>query len=310
MQVFENILEYKSSRKSIVTIGTFDGVHIGHRKIITNMVEKGEKENLLSILLTFFPHPRMVLQKDSNIKMIDTINEKKNIFKKLGVEVLIIQPFTKDFSRMSAIKFTRDILVNSLKVSKLMIGYDHRFGRNREATVKTLKSFGLDYNFKVDEIPAQDIESISVSSTKVRKAIRSGDFKLVNKFLSRPFNLSGKIIKGDELGRKIGYPTANLKIFEKYKLKPQNGVYLTRTKLKKQTYFGMMNIGIRPTISAKNNQIETHLFDFNGNLYGHEMTLEILEKIREEKKFKSIEKLKIQLDVDKKHCQKLIPQYL
>ena len=310
MQVFENILEYKPSRESIVTIGTFDGVHIGHRKIITDMVAKGEKENLLSILLTFFPHPRMVLQKDSNIKMIDTINEKKEIFKKLGVEVLIIQPFTKDFSRMSAIKFTRDILVNSLKVSKLMIGYDHRFGRNREATVKTLKSFGLDYNFKVDEIPAQDIESISVSSTKVRKAIRSGDFKLVNKFLSRPFNLSGKIIKGDELGRKIGYPTANLKIFEKYKLKPQNGVYLTRTKLKKQTYFGMMNIGIRPTISAKNNQIETHLFDFNGNLYGHEMTLEILEKIREEKKFKSIEKLKIQLDIDKKHCQKLIPQYL
>ena len=310
MQVFENILEYKPSRKSIVTIGTFDGVHIGHRKIITDMVAKGKKENLLPILLTFFPHPRMVLQKDSNIKMIDTINEKKKIFKKLGVEVLIIQPFTKDFSRMSAIKFTRDILVNSLKVSKLMIGYDHRFGRNREATVKTLKSFGLDYNFKVDEIPAQDIESISVSSTKVRKAIRSGDFKLVNKFLSRPFNLSGKIIKGDELGRKIGYPTANLKIFEKYKLKPQNGVYLTRTRLKKQTYFGMMNIGIRPTISAKNNQIETHLFDFNGNLYGHEMTLEILEKIREEKKFKSIEKLKIQLDIDKKYCQKLIPQYL
>ena len=310
MQVFENILEYKPSRESIVTIGTFDGVHIGHRKIITDMVAKGKKENLLTILLTFFPHPRMVLQKDSNIKMIDTINEKKNIFKKLGVEVLIIQPFTKDFSRMSAIKFTRDILVNGLKVSKLMIGYDHRFGRNREATVQTLKGFGLDYNFKVDEIPAQDIESISVSSTKVRNAIRSGDFKLVNKFLDRPFNLSGKIIKGDELGRKIGYPTANLKISEKYKLKPQNGVYLIRTKLEKQTYFGMMNIGIRPTISAKNNQIETHLFNFNGNLYDHEMTLEILEKIRVEKKFESIEKLKIQLDIDKKHCQKLIPQYL
>ena len=310
MKVFDNILEYKPSRESIVTIGTFDGVHIGHRKIITDMVAKGKKENLLTILLTFFPHPRMVLQKDSNIKMIDTMNEKKNIFRKLGVEVLIIHPFTKDFSRMSAIKFTRDILVNSLKVSKLMIGYDHRFGRNREATVQTLKGFGLDYNFKVDEIPAQDIESISVSSTKVRNAIISGDFKLVNKFLSRPFNLSGKIIKGDELGRKIGYPTANLNIFEKYKLKPQNGVYLIRTRLKKQTYFGMMNIGIRPTISAKNNQIETHLFNFNGNLYGHEMTLEILEKIREEKKFESIEKLKIQLDIDKKHCQKLIPQYL
>ena len=310
MQVFENILEYKPTRESIVTIGTFDGVHIGHRKIITDMVAKGKKENLLTILLTFFPHPRMVLQKDSNIKMIDTINEKKNIFKNLGVEVLIIQPFTKDFSRMSAIKFTRDILVNSLRVSKLMIGYDHRFGRNREATVQTLKSFGLDYNFKVDEIPAQDVESISVSSTKVRNAIRSGNFKLVNKFLSRPFYLSGKIIKGDKLGRTIGYPTANLKILEKYKLKPQNGVYLVRTKLKKQTYFGMMNIGIRPTISAKKNQIETHLFKFNGNLYGREMTLEILEKIREEKKFESIEKLKIQLDIDKRHCQKLIPQNL
>ena len=309
MQVFENILEYNPSRQSIVTIGTFDGVHIGHRKIITDMVAKGKKENLLTILLTFFPHPRMVLQKDSNIKMIDTIKEKKNIFKKLGVEVLIIHPFTKDFSRMSAIKFTRDILVNNLKVSKLMIGYDHRFGRNREATVQTLKSFGLDYDFKVDEIPAQDIESISVSSTKVRNAIKGGNFKLVNKFLSRPFILSGIIIKGDELGRKIEYPTANLKIFEKYKLKPQNGVYLTKTKLKKQSYFGMMNIGVRPTISAKNNQIETHLFDFDGNLYGYEMTFEILEKIRDEKKFESVEKLKIQLDIDKKHCQKLIPQY-
>ena len=214
MEVFENILEYKPTRESIVTIGTFDGVHIGHRKIITDMVAKGEKRKFTNDITYFFSPSPHGLQKDSNIKMIDTINEKKNIFKKLGVEVLIIQPFTKDFSRMSTIKFTRDILVNSLRVSKLMIGYDHRFGRNREATVQTLKGFGLDYNFKVDEIPAQDIESISVSSTKVRNAIRSGDFKLVNKFLGRPFNLSGKIIKGDELGRTIGYPTANLKILK------------------------------------------------------------------------------------------------
>lgn len=310
MLVVENILEYKALKSSIVTIGTFDGVHIGHQKIITDMVKKGKKENLITILLTFFPHPRMVLQKDFNISMIDTVEEKKKIFEKLGIEVLIIQPFTKDFSRMTAVKFTRDILVNSLKVSKLIIGYDHRFGRNREATVENLKSYGLDYNFKVNEIPAQDIESISVSSTKVRNAITSGDIKLANKFLNRSFSLSGLIIRGDSIGREIGYPTANLKILENYKLKPQNGVYLVRTKIKKQIYFGMMNIGIRPTISGKNIQIETHLFNFKGDLYNREISFKILEKIRDEKRFESLEKLKIQLDRDKNSCQKLIPQYL
>ena len=202
MLVVENILEYKALKSSIVTIGTFDGVHIGHQKIITDMVKKGKKKILITILLTFFPHPRMVLQKDFNIRMIDTVDEKEKIFEKLGIEVLIIQPFTKDFSRMTAVKFTRDILVNSLKVSKLIIGYDHRFGRNREATVENLKSYGLDYNFKVNEIPAQDIESISVSSTKVRNAIASGDIKLANKFLNRSFSLSGLIIRGDSIGRR------------------------------------------------------------------------------------------------------------
>ena len=171
-------------KSSIVTIGTFDGVHIGHQKIIADMVKRKKKKFDYNITY-FFPHPRMVLQKDFNIRMIDTVDEKKKIFEKLGIEVLIIQPFTKDFSRMTAVKFTRDILVNSLKVSKLIIGYDHRFGRNREATVENLKSYGLDYNFKVNEIPAQDIESISVSSTKVRNAITSGDIKLANKFLNR-----------------------------------------------------------------------------------------------------------------------------
>ena len=306
MLVVENILEYKALKSSIVTIGTFDGVHIGHQKIITDMVKKGKKENLITILLTFFPHPRMVLQKDFNISMIDTVEEKKKIFEKLGIEVLIIQPFTKDFSRMTAVKFTRDILVNSLKVSKLMIGYDHRFGRNREATVENLKSYGLDYNFKVNEIPAQDIESISVSSTKIRNAIASGDIKLANKFLNRSFSLSGLIIRGDSIGREIGYPTANLKILENYKLKPQNGVYLVRTKIKKQIYFGMMNIGVRPTVGGTNKSLEIHFFNCKDNIYGKNVSIEIIKKIRDEEKFSSIDQLKIQLKKDEQFCLKLI----
>ncbi|PDH46319.1 MAG: riboflavin biosynthesis protein RibF [Flavobacteriales bacterium MED-G15] len=309
MQVVENIFEYQPSKASILTIGTFDGVHVGHRKIIADMVATAKKENLCTTLLTFFPHPRMVLQKDSNIKMIDTLEEKIQIFENLGVEVLIVQPFTKEFSRMTAIEFTRDILVNSLKISKLVIGYDHRFGRNREATVDDLRNFGLDYGFSVSEIPAQDIESIAVSSTKIRNAITSGAIKLANKFLSRSFNLSGTVVRGDELGRKIGYPTANLKIEEDYKLKPQNGVYLVKAKLENETYFGMMNVGVRPTVAGKNTQIETYFFDFSGDLYDQKITLELLDKIREEKKFDSLEKLKNQLDADREHCQKLIPQY-
>lgn len=309
MKVVQNISQYQPSKASILTIGTFDGVHIGHRKIITDLVTTAKKENLHAILLTFFPHPRMILQKDANLKMIDTLDEKKKFFEELGIEVLIIQPFTMEFSRMTALEFTRDILVNTLKISKLIIGYDHRFGRNREATVSDLKNFGLDYNFTVEEIPAQDIESIAVSSTKIRNAITNGNIKLANRFLSRPFNLSGRVVKGDELGRKIGYPTANLKIAEDYKLRPQNGVYLVKSTLDKQIFFGMMNVGVRPTVSGKSTRIETHFFEFYGDLYNKKISLDVLEKTRNEQKFDSLDELKEQLDNDREHCQKLIPQY-
>jgi len=309
MEVIHKIENYTPKIPSILTIGTFDGVHIGHQKIIKNLVSEAKKKGLCALVLTFFPHPRMVLQKDSNIKMIDTLEEKKKILNQLGVEVLIVQPFTLDFSRMTALEYTREVLVNGLKISKLIIGYDHRFGRNREATVEDLKQFGLDYNFSVEKIPAQDIESIAVSSTKVRNAIQTGEIMTANKYLGRPFSLSGIVVKGDRIGRKIGYPTANLNIQEEYKLLPQNGVYLLRSKLQGKEYFGMMNIGKRPTVSGKQTQIESHFFGFQGDLYDQKISIELLEKIRDEKKFDSLESLKNQLDRDQKSCHLLIPKY-
>ena len=310
MEVIHNIANYRPKKTAILTIGTFDGVHIGHQKIISDLVAKAKKEDLCAVVLTFFPHPRMVLQKESQIKMIDTLKEKRQLLEILGVEILIIQPFTLEFSRMTAIEYTRDVLVNGLGISKLIIGYDHRFGRNREATVEDLKNFGLDYDFTVEEIPAQDIASIAVSSTKVRNAITAGEIKKANQYLGRPFSLSGTIVKGDKIGRKIGFPTANLYIEEKYKLKPQNGVYLVQCHWDNQKYFGMMNVGKRPTISGKETQIETYFFDFDGDLYGKKLNINLLEKIRDEQKYDSLESLGNQLSIDQKSCRELIPKYL
>ncbi len=310
MEVIHSIKNYQPKKSAILTIGTFDGVHVGHQKIISDLVAKAKKEDLCSIVLTFFPHPRIVLQKDTQIKMIDTLEEKRKLLETSGVEFLIVHPFTLEFSRMTAIDYTRDVLVNGLGISKLIIGYDHRFGRNRKATVEDLKNFGLGYDFTVEEISAQDIESIAVSSTKVRNAIMAGEIKKANQYLGRPFSLSGTIIKGDKIGTKIGFPTANLYVEEEYKLKPQNGVYLVQCHLDNLKYFGMMNIGKRPTVSGKETQIETYFFEFDGDLYGKKLNINLLEKIRDEQKYDSLESLGSQLSIDQKSCQKLILKYL
>ena len=309
MQVVQNIENYSAQKASILTIGTFDGVHIGHQKIIKDLVKVAKKNNLCSIVLTFFPHPRMVLQKDSDLKMIDTLEEKQQFLEKMGVDVLIVHPFSKAFSRLTALEFTRDLLVNQLKISQLVVGYDHRFGRNREATIDDLKSFGLDYNFTVDEIPSQDIESIAVSSTKIRNALNKGDLKTANQFLGRPFGLTGTVVKGDGIGKKFGFPTANIQVKQDYKLRPQNGVYLVRSELSGIAFFGMMNIGMRPTVSGKTTQTEIHFFNLDQNLYDLEISLEVLEKIREEVKFNSTNELTEQLKKDRINCEKIIAEY-
>ncbi|MDG1341674.1 MAG: bifunctional riboflavin kinase/FAD synthetase [Flavobacteriaceae bacterium] len=306
MKVVNDIKNYRSDKKSILTIGTFDGIHIGHQKILKSLVAQAKKENLLANVLTFFPHPRMVLQKESQIKLIDTLKEREDFLRKLGVDNLIIHPFSVAFSKLTALEFIQNILVKQLKIDSLYIGYDHRFGRNREATVEDLKSYGQQYDFKVNIISAQQIATIAVSSTKIREAIALGDFVKVHHFLGRPFQLRGTVTKGEGIGRKLAFPTANLNVNIPYKIIPPQGVYLVSILLEKGVFYGMMNIGTRPTISGKNESIEIHIFDFNEDLYGKMITVCLYEKIRDERKFDSLEALKTQLIKDKKKCKRTL----
>ncbi|MEE3034716.1 MAG: bifunctional riboflavin kinase/FAD synthetase [Bacteroidota bacterium] len=309
MKIIQNLENYKPYKPSIITIGTFDGLHIGHQKIISDLVHISKKEKLVSVVLTFFPHPRMVLQ-DKNIKMIDTIEEKQKFLKNLGVDFLIVHPFSNDFSRLSAIDFVRDILVNKLNISKIIVGYDHRFGRNREATISDLKNFGEAYNFSTNIVPAQEILKITVSSTKIRSAIIEGKIKTANKYLGRPFILTGKVIKGNSIGRTLGFPTANIKIDEDYKIRPAKGVYLIQCFIQDKMFFGMMNFGKRPTLEGKENRLEVHFFSLEKDLYNLKLKIELLEKIRSEKKFDSLESLKEQLMLDQNRCKKIVSNKL
>jgi len=306
MKIFNNIQSYSSEKESILTIGTFDGVHIGHNKILTKLVEESKKNNLSSLIMTFFPHPRMVLQKSQEIKMINTMDEKIHLFEKTGVDNLIIQPFDENFSKIRAKEFVEEILVKKLKIKHIIIGYDHRFGKNREASVEDLKKFGLNYMFTVEEIAAQEIHSIAISSTKIRNAILKGEIKKCNEYLGRNFMLTGEVVHGDGLGKKINFPTANIEIIDTYKIIPKNGVYLVKTIINSEIYFGMMNIGVRPTIGGKNKSLEIHFFNFKDNIYNKTISVEIICKIRDEEKFSSIDELKIQLKKDEQFCLKLI----
>jgi len=286
-----------------VTIGTFDGVHFGHQKIIEKVVSEAKEANKKSVVLTFFPHPRMVLQKDVSVKLINTIDERAVLLEKTGLDYLIIHPFSKEFSKMTALEFVRNILVDQLNISKLIIGYDHHFGKNREGNITQLTEYSHVYDFKVEEIPAQDIDEVSVSSTKIRSALNAGDLKTANHYLGYFFMLTGTVVNGKKLGGKIGFPTANIHIEESYKLIPKNGVYVVKSFIENQSVFGMMNIGNRPTVNENYQTIEVHFFDFNQNLYGQKITVELMYFLRDEKKFDSIELLAIQLKKDEQNAK-------
>ena len=308
MNVFQNIENYRPQSKCILSIGTFDGLHIGHQKIIKKLVKLAREHDQAATILTFFPHPRRVLQKERELKLIDTLSEKKKLLKTLGVDNLIIHPFSKSFSRLSAREFCRDILADQLKVGNLLIGYDHRFGKNREATTDDLITFGKLYDFTVQIIPAQLSNEITVSSTKVRKAIEEGDFEQVHQFLGRFFELQGTVIKGEGIGRTIQFPTANIQINESYKIIPPRGVYLVKVQTDSNRWGGMMNIGIRPTLEGENQTLEVHLFDCESDLYNKKLRISFLQKIREEQKFDSIEELKNQLEKDKEICKRTLTE--
>ncbi|KJD34167.1 riboflavin biosynthesis protein RibF [Tamlana nanhaiensis] len=291
--------KYSINEPSVVTIGTFDGVHIGHQKIIKRLVNTSKLEGLKSVVLTFFPHPRMVLQKESNIKLINTINERYAILNSLGLDFLLIKTFTKEFSRLSAEDFVKQILVDKLNAKKVIIGYDHRFGRNRNADINNLKVFGEKYGFAVEEISAQDIDDVSVSSTKIRKALLEGDITTANSYLGYTFMLNGTVTTGRGLGKTIHFPTANIAIEEDYKIIPKQGVYIVKSVIDDAVFYGMMNIGVNPTVNGKKQTIEVHFFNFNADIYNKSLQIELLQRIRDEQKFESVEALTRQLTKDK-----------
>jgi len=288
------------NKNTIATIGTFDGIHIGHQKILKSLTEKAKEENLEAVVLTFFPHPRMVLQKESKIKLLNTIDERIEILRKSGIDHIVVEEFTKEFSRLTAYDFVKEILVDKLKINTIIIGYDHHFGKNRTANINDLKEYGKEFNFKVIEIPAQDINDVAVSSTKIRKAILKGDIITANKYLGYNFMLSGIVVSGYSLGKTINFPTANIKIEEKYKLIPKKGVYIVSSYFKDRLIYGMMNIGKKPTVNGKKKTIEVHFFNFDEDLYDKKIQINILKRLRNEEKFESVEALKNQLTEDKK----------
>lgn len=291
--------DYDQIKESIVTIGTFDGVHLGHQKIINKLIGIANEERLQALVLTFFPHPRTIVQEDASIKLINTIDEKAGLMKSYGVDHLVVKEFTKEFSRLTALEYVRDVLVNKLHVKHIIVGYDHHFGRNRTANINDLKEYGAFYGFKVTEIDAHEVGDVAVSSTKIRAALTKGDIITANHFLGYNFMLTGLVVKGQGLGKTIQFPTANLKIEESYKLIPKKGVYIVQSVIDAQLVYGMMNIGTNPTVSdADKISVEVFFFDFDQSIYGQVLIIQLLDRIRDEIKFPKIEDLKLQLESD------------
>jgi len=300
LKIFHSLDNFKSDFKTIVTIGTFDGVHIGHRYIINYLNKIAKREKGESVLLTFSPHPRFVINKEhSHLKLIDTLDEKKDKLESLGLQNFVVQKFTKEFSRIKYVNFVRDILVKKLNVDHLVIGYDHQFGRNREGSIKELQELSQLYNFKVEEIPPLKKGDVSISSTKIRNLILEGDIETANTFLANNFLLSGTVIDGDKIGRTINYPTANIS-FDKDKLIPKTGVYAVNINIFNKKFDGMLNIGVGQK------KIEVHIFDFSKNIYGLDIKIEFKKLIRENIKFENILHLKNQLIVDEKKCREFL----
>ncbi|WP_421941019.1 bifunctional riboflavin kinase/FAD synthetase [Pedobacter sp.] len=309
MKIYQHLSDFKKLDHAIVTIGTFDGVHFGHQKIIKQLVERAKQDQGESVILTFFPHPRMIIDPENqDLKMISTIDEKAKILETLGVDHLIITPFTRDFSNQSPEDYIKNTLVDNIGTRHIIIGYDHRFGKDRSGNLSDLKAAGKTYGFSVEEIMEQDIHDVAVSSTKIRQALLEGNVSLAADYLGYPFSIFGRVIKGDKIGRTIGFPTANIFVEETYKLIPSDGIYavtvemeaeLPASNTKLQTYKGMAYIGQRPTINGMTRNIEVNIFDFNHEIYGQNIKMNFLKFLRHDVKFTGLEALTVQLQKDK-----------
>jgi len=301
-----DITTFTTQQPTVLTIGTFDGVHLGHQKIVERVVTIARQEGLLATVFTFFPHPRMVVQHDKGLKLIHTLEEKKQLLQQLGVDLLVVQPFNEAFAQLTAEEFVSTILVEHLNVKKVIIGYDHRFGRNRTANIDDMRLFGKKYGFAVEEISVQEVDEVSVSSTKIREALNKGDVTTAEHYLGTPYSLTGRVVHGLKLGRTLGYPTANIQVTEDYKLIPKDGVYAVYSYIDGRKVYGMMSIGKNPTIEGKGASIEVYFFDFNGDLYDQKLTIEFVQYLREEQKFATIDLLKKQLQDDETAARKAI----
>ncbi len=307
MQVYQDLSSYHKGRKPVATIGTFDGVHLGHKKILQRLKDVSLSTGGESVLISFHPHPRLVLAPHKkDLQLIQTIGEKIESLRAFGIDKLLLIPFTRAFAETPSQDFVKKIIVETVGVSRLVIGYDHHFGRNRSGNITELQKLAPQYGFEVEEIPPKAIDNANVSSTKIREALLSGNIDTANTYLGYPYRFSGTVIHGQKQGRLLGYPTANLQIQDPLKIIPANGIYYVRAILNHVSFWGMMSIGNKPTMGDFERGIEVNLFDFNADIYGEDLIVECLAYIREEKKFGNIESLILAIDEDKAHCMKLI----
>ena len=308
MRIYHHIDEFTAVKNAVVTIGTFDGVHIGHRKIISGIKELADSIDGETVILTFFPHPRMILHpEDESLKLITTITEKAQLMEQLGVDHLIITPFSRDFSNQTAEGYIRDVLINKIGTKKIVIGYDHRFGKDRQGGLDDLLKLGPVYGFDVVEIPEQDINEVAISSTRIRNALLSDKIDLANSYLGYPFFITGTVIRGDQLGRQLGYPTANIVVEEKYKLIPADGIFAVTVNVAGNAHKGMAYIGSRPTVNGLTHNIEVNIFDFDQEIYNQPIRMEFHHYVRGDIKFSSLDELKVQLARDKQDVLALSP---
>lgn len=300
MKIYDNFNDFQPIPHAVVTIGTFDGVHLGHQKILNRLRVLADQSHGETVLITFWPHPRMVLRPDShNIRLLSTFEEKNRLLEEFGVDYLVSIPFTNAFSETSSEEFIHHILIEKIKTNILVIGYDHKFGKGREGGFDHLHANQEKYGFELEEIPREDIDSIGISSTKIRQALENGDIVSANNFLGRPYALRGKVVQGRQIGRSIGFPTANIEIADENKLIPSDGAYIVQVSVEGKTVNGMLNIGHRPTLSGLNKTIEVHLFDFDRSIYGVDIDIFFLDFLRPEMKFSGLPELTEQLNRDR-----------
>ncbi len=301
MKIYHNLHEFQAKGNAVVTTGTFDGVHIGHRKIIARLIEKAKEINGETVLLTFLPHPKLVLSPHAQTRVtriLTTIEEKTELLEALGLDHLVILPFTREFSELSCEKYIEDVLISGFGTRAMVIGYDHRFGKNREGGIDYLIQHSERFQMQIEEINRQEIDNITISSTKIRKALEEGDIQTANELLGRHYEFSGTVVKGRQLGRQIGFPTANVQTQNEFKLIPKNGVYAVYAWVRGKKYGGVMNIGVRPTVEGKGITQEVYIFDFSDDIYGENVKVEIVDFIREEQKFNGLEELIAQIKRD------------